>query len=60
MRFETIINSIDAISVDLANNPTITDIQYDSRLIYDGNLFVALPGTHDNGEKYMDFIDEWI
>lgn len=37
-----------------SGNPVITDIFYDSRSVVPGSLYVAIPGTKQHGDQYID------
>ncbi len=59
MDLSSLLNSID--SSELLTSPEgglspikITGIEYDSRKILPGNLFVALPGIHSDGHDFID------
>jgi UDP-N-acetylmuramoyl-L-alanyl-D-glutamate--2,6-diaminopimelate ligase len=38
----------------LETDPEITGIAYDSRKVRPGNCFVAIPGTHTDGHRYVE------
>ena len=54
MRLQTLVDSIQALSISGLPNLEIKAIAADSRLVGDGSLFVALRGDEFDGHAYAD------
>lgn len=52
--FKDILYKVSLFSVSGSTDIEIGDIQFDSRLVGKGSLFVATVGTHADGHKYID------
>jgi UDP-N-acetylmuramoyl-L-alanyl-D-glutamate--2,6-diaminopimelate ligase len=52
MNFSGILDGVEALSQ--SGNPSITGLQYDSRRIQPGNLFVAINGESSDGNRFID------
>ena len=59
MRLQTLLTSLEYSPIALYNleeqvrHAEITTLAYDSRLVKPGGLFVAVPGTHTDGRRYL-------
>src|SRR5713226_6311243 len=40
-------------SGDIAQNLEVTALAYDSRLVQVGSMFIAVPGTHTDGRRFL-------
>ena len=54
MRLALLLEVLQPLSVSLVGDPEISGIEYDSRKIREGELFVAFPGLHSDGHDYID------
>ena len=54
MNLKTLLEPIETISVEGPLNPEVTGIQYDSRRVEAGNVFVALRGERTDGHRFID------
>ena len=54
MKLDNIIKGIDVVSVSGNTDMEISDIQYDSRKVTDGTLFICIKGFVSDGHKYID------
>jgi len=52
--FSSLLASLPGARAIGAEDPTIYGIQYDSRKVRQGDLFVALPGIHTDGHAYIE------
>ena len=48
-----ILYGVNLISVRGSTNLDIKKIEFDSRKVSSGDVFVAIPGHNDNGQKYI-------
>src|SRR5947208_13029630 len=59
MRLQTLLASLEHPPISLHNldeqsqQNEITALTYDSRLVKPGGLFIAIPGTHTDGRRYL-------
>src|SRR5260370_18555895 len=59
MRLNTLLTSLEHPPIALHNmyeqnqQTEITSLAYDSRLVKPGGLFIAVPGTHTDGRRYL-------
>jgi UDP-N-acetylmuramoyl-L-alanyl-D-glutamate--2,6-diaminopimelate ligase len=53
MKIEEVLNGIDVVSVSGAKNRVISGIEFDSRKVKDGALFVAVKGYKSDGHDYI-------
>jgi UDP-N-acetylmuramoyl-L-alanyl-D-glutamate--2,6-diaminopimelate ligase len=54
IRIMDLIRSINVVSMTGAENPVINNIEFDSRRIKPGTLFVAVKGTKSDGHDFID------
>lgn len=54
IRVRDLIRSINVVSITGAENPVIDNIEFDSRRINPGTLFVAVKGTKSDGHDFID------
>ena len=59
MQLDTLLTSLEHPPISLHNldeqsqQIEITALAYDSRLVKPGGLFIAVPGTHTDGRRYL-------
>jgi len=53
MRLSALLAEVDVREAPAAD-PEITGVCYDSRRLKPGELFVAIPGTHTDGHRYVE------
>jgi UDP-N-acetylmuramoyl-L-alanyl-D-glutamate--2,6-diaminopimelate ligase len=53
MRIEDVLNGIDVVSVTGAKDRVISGVEFDSRKVKDGSLFVAVKGYKSDGHDYI-------
>jgi UDP-N-acetylmuramoyl-L-alanyl-D-glutamate--2,6-diaminopimelate ligase len=53
IRIRELIKNIDVVSITGAENPVIDNIDFDSRRITPGSLFVAVKGTRNDGHDFI-------
>jgi UDP-N-acetylmuramoyl-L-alanyl-D-glutamate--2,6-diaminopimelate ligase len=53
-RLSSLLAGISTVSVLNHYDPEISGMEYDSRKIRKGNLFIAFPGIHNDGHDYID------
>ena len=54
MTFETLVNQIDYLDIKKQNDNEIKNVTNNSKLIEDGDIFVAVVGKLSDGHKYID------
>lgn len=54
MKLNDIISNIQVTAIHGNNNPVITSVTFDSRMVCEGALFVAVKGTSTDGHDYID------
>jgi len=56
MTFQQLLESAEVLSQSgsLAGNPPVTGVQYDSRRVQPGNVFVAMKGETSDGNRFID------
>jgi len=54
MNLKTLLNQVEALSADGPLNVEVTGIQYDSRRVSRGNVFVALKGERTDGHAFIE------
>lgn len=53
MLFSQLLNALPVAQIVRAGNPEIRGLAYDSRKVAPGTLFVAVPGFHTDGHRYV-------
>lgn len=54
MRLSALLDGVSPLSVSMGSDPEITGIEYDSRKVGKGNIFLAFPGVHADGNAFVD------
>ncbi|MEI6048791.1 MAG: UDP-N-acetylmuramoyl-L-alanyl-D-glutamate--2,6-diaminopimelate ligase [Bacteroidota bacterium] len=54
MQIEEIIKGIDVVSLTAEKSPVISNIEFDSRKVKSGSLFVAMKGYNSDGHGFID------
>lgn len=54
MRLTALLDGISPRSASMDSDPEITGIEYDSRKVGKGNIFLAFPGIHADGNAFVD------
>ena len=54
MKLENVLSNVEYQYLIVGEQGEITGINVDSRLIKNGNIFVAIDGYADDGHKYID------
>lgn len=54
MRLSALIDGIAPLSISMGSDPEISGIEYDSRKVGKGNIFLAFPGLHADGNAFVD------
>jgi len=54
MRLSALLDGISPRSIFMGSDPEITGIEYDSRKVRKGNIFLAFPGIHADGNAFVD------
>lgn len=54
LRLSALLESISPRSISIGSDPEITGIEYDSRKVRKGNIFLAFPGIHADGNAFID------
>lgn len=54
MQIETILDGIDVISITGKSNISVSTIEFDSRNVTEGSLFIAVNGYKTDGHNYID------
>ena len=52
MTFQQVLDGVEILSQ--SGNPSVSGIEYDSRRVKPGNLFVAMRGETSDGNRYID------
>jgi UDP-N-acetylmuramoyl-L-alanyl-D-glutamate--2,6-diaminopimelate ligase len=53
MKLREVLSGIPVVEAPTAN-PEVTGVAYDSRVVKPGDCFVAIPGAHTDGHRYVE------